>query len=925
MIIKKLRIIIISSLFIGSLSFHTLLKTQAVKEKIKREASPLSKPTKTLATPPKIKIPSAPTKPLPELPKEITKKTTKRRIRPRKPDRPLPQIPDEKNDDDEPDEAEQPKPIGKGALEKIKSVVTGALPRAILKIAENLTTKIKRDLRLSEIADKFKIPPGKFRNYLNRFVITTPVVKSRDGGVVIEGKIKVQDKVLKAFLEVGKSEGSWYGIFYVKADKRWRLTEFLPEFSLKTIFPKMSAKIANKFKPDLLEFIDSYFLISSADIEGHPKLGDVKKGVRFRANAIFIGFLKILDKIFGLKGKPVKVEGFIGSPLVTSEFSVKVPTTAMILPESFTHKGKRKNLIRGFHIRLAPFSFDIKFRKIGTLIVPYLQARPAVMVKFPFTKEEKRFFGGLDFFGERMKLYFGIEEPIPNFIGVKGLELLSGRAGLTWDFGVGIASGGVFLILPSGIIFKGGLKSPASNLDFDVDIGLHSRKGVDFKWVSKGTFLTHEFIKFMADNVFKKPQLFDKMKKIIPNIIVEDADIDVDLSETAAKKHFRLEIGKIELLKGYPFSGRLEIAGTGVGGTLHTWPINFPKKNPKVKFTSFDKPDVGPKVSVDIDLFKKPMRFDFGIDGLMLLDFGPLGKIESKSKGVISKGKVNLKSRTKLLGIDTKLEIIGAKDETGTIDKKNIKITLDSTNKGLVHISNTLKKLATVELEKAKKKILDKKNATLAQIKEQKLLEVRRIDDQITPFVKRVLDLTVQFASGLISAKEYKRLFKKLKEGVQDHKKKVNLKRFEKGVQKQIVKFGATHLRTVTQVVQFFSGAFYRITRALSLLEKVFKVNELKLVSTLGELGDGKLPLITLKGVAFKKPFSIVEKRIDLSKFINVVKMILRKLKIIKTKEEAIGKMEVVTEPLSEHDKRVGIEADFEEDEIIPEGAAAAA
>ncbi|KKP28588.1 MAG: hypothetical protein UR12_C0017G0016 [candidate division TM6 bacterium GW2011_GWF2_30_66] len=616
-----------------------------------------------------------------------------------------------------------------------------------------LLLKVKKaDIKLGEIA-KILIPSkdgqkSDIEKYLDKFSISSLSAEYYKKGIKVKGSTFVNNNPLDVLLEACKDdEKGWYSLFYLKSPDKWKVSDYIPDFlNAKTLFPNLDPKILSQLeKPDIFEFSESYFYISTADLKNHGKIGDLVQGVGFKGKAKFIGILDIMDKIFALKGEPLEITGDFRVPKVFgSKLAIKIPTTATIVPQSIVVNGKTQDLIKGFQIDLSPHEFAIKLIED----VPYVQldATGGINVTVPFINEKLDFFSKIKFSGKQMSLSGGQKNKLENVLGVKGLGLDGCEIGLNWDFGVsgqwastiGVATFGVGAIavaLPTGFIIEGGLSSqkPGSTkkcaLNIKTDFSLNSTAGIDLKYESKGTLFARDFAEFWLDVMVKTPDKQNDKKfkedfmKNVPDFTFEDVNIKGAWAKDADKELI-LSASKVELIKDVPASMSLKVSSAGISGSgALSAPISLPdKKNPVFELTkSLTNKNEGPSFSVDCTI--SPIKIGLKADaGLLLKDLFPGFKpIESESKIDISEDGLKIESKTKLLDFDSNLKIVGKLGTPIKLDDWEIvggfdqKVTeemsknLKSASEGLLKVNYDIKKQqAAIEkdTEAAKNKAL---------------------------------------------------------------------------------------------------------------------------------------------------------------------------------------------------------------------------
>lgn len=561
-------------------------------------------------------------------------------------------------------------------LAKIKEETKGnIIVSEIVSILENITSKLATDINLGQIAKLLIKSSGSEKTdvekYLEKIVIKTPVIRSVKNGLKLSGSISINNNPLEAFLEVSKDK-DWNVIFYIKAPKKWKLQDYFPEFfDLKKIFPQIDKSLADKLTQGIFEFEEAYFYISTSELEKHPDCGAVVQGVGFKGKIKFVGLFDIFDKIFALNGEPVELEGKIKIPkFVGTEFSIKVPTSAPVIPESIKVQGKDVKLIPGFSIKLSPFEFSIKI----TDDIPVIKANGGITVKATtLLKDELDFRAGIDFSGTRIKLYGEQKNKITDTFGIKGLDLAGCKLGLTWDFVISgqlaaetAVIGGIGALLPAGVIIEGGLASgkkddKKSSLDAKIDMSVHGTKGIDFTWNSKGTLYAKDFAEFWLDVIAKDAKNKDQFLKQVPPFEFEEVEIDGAWS--TEDKKLNLKVGKVEMIPGYSAKMELKVSEKGVTGSGQISPLSLPNKNnPLFELTSKDKKTEGPSFEVDCTI--NPIKLSLKGDGRIFADLGPvLGKLDTGTKiDVSSDGGVGLDSKTKLLGYEASLKLNGKLD-----------------------------------------------------------------------------------------------------------------------------------------------------------------------------------------------------------------------------------------------------------------------
>ncbi|MFC1842877.1 hypothetical protein ACFLYU_04430 [Candidatus Dependentiae bacterium] len=601
------------------------------------------------------------------------------------------------------DEAENEK-----NLEKLKKETKGQpIIAAIIKIAEEVTKRIELEIKLSDIIGLVGITSGPVKDYLDKFVIKSPTVEAVMNGMSIRGTIVVNNNPLNAIIEIGKKGkkskdsdkdkadkdkkkdtkkdskkdskkddkksglkevgGGWYVLFYVESPDKWLLSDYFPDtFDIKKMLPGLDfdafAKKGEPLKPDFFELEDSYFYISTADLDDHGTIDKVSQGVGFKGKLKFIGIFSIFDKIFGLKGEPIEFDGAVKIPkFVGTRFSIKIPAEPTIIPEYYYVKGKKVTFIEGFKVTLAPQELGIVF----TEGIPSLNATGGIKVDLPFVKETLEFYLGMKFAGTRLKLFGGQKTKLADLFGIKDLDVNALEIGLTWDFLISAqlagatAGAGVLLgLLPVGVIFKGGMQSGKSKLDIDADISLHATKGLDLYYNSLGSLYVKDFIKFWLGTLVKDPKAMEAFLKTVPPFVFEDIKLEAAWSEEKGKK-FEFSAGRVELIPDVPATAMIKISADGLVGNASMGPLFLPNKEfPFLEVTRKDDKEKGPYF--DLKALISPPGFSLESDGRIAANLGELGKIDSGTKVDISDEGIILDTSTKFLDLDAYLKI-GAK------------------------------------------------------------------------------------------------------------------------------------------------------------------------------------------------------------------------------------------------------------------------
>jgi len=783
-------------------------------------------------------------------------------------------------------------------LEELKKNVKGPLVTAVIDLAEKITKKIgAKDIKFSSLTSALKIPEGKVKSYLDRFVITTPVVVATPEGLSIEGKITVNENPLSLFVEVGKSQKGPFVIFYIEAPEKWLLSDYFPNFlPIKKLFPKASPETLAKLeKPDIVELSKSYFFFSTAAVPDHSKFGKISRGLGFKGEAKFIGFFDILDKIFALGGDPIKVSGQLNLPsLAGSHFEVIAPTQATIVPDKIKVGKKTINFIKDFKVTLSPFHLKIRLQDIG---LPVLDTSGGINIYLPFSKDHLELFAGMEFYGNRLKLLAGQRQKLRDFLGIDGLDAHSFKVGFNWDtqlnlqlasagsafFGIGAVIG----LIPLGFQFEGGLTVGESVMDITFDFAFQGQRALDFKVFAEGSFYLKDFMRFWTKYLVRDEVKLDKVIKIVPDFLFENARLRAAYSSDV-KKEFEIGVDRFQMLKN--------VAITDVLFSISEDGLIISGAAPKVKFGKFleitratDR-EQGPYAK--ITLTTAP-AFAAILDGRLYANLGPLGNLESQTLVDISLENLTIDSRTELLGFEAELKIKGDKDEEGKVDVKSFFLDANLTNNGRDQMGKRLKEFAKIALEEAKADLERKEQAALAALDKKVGKLVKGTEEKIAR-KKAQYQVEVDKCADKRKLKkkwcQAKTLPKRTKlnleiTGLKAHKKIIlpGAKTFTKA----FLKIGAEVLETTVEVTQFFAKALGPIVDTLNKLEKAtLHIKKLSIEGSVEKLGEGKLPHVVGNGTLFKKPFSI-DMQWDVKKPLDIVKQILRQVKdLFKKKEE---------------------------------------
>jgi len=505
--------------------------------------------------------------------------------------------------------------------------IAGPITKKAIELLEKLTEK-QVDIKLSEILSFLKIT-GPLKTYMDRFIITTPKIKVVGDGLSLEGKVAINNIPVSAFMEIGLKNKKPYVIFYLQSPKKWLLSKMLPD--IKLIPGKVGKELLAKFKvPDFVELEDSYLFISTVDMAKHPKLGKIYEGVGFKGKLRFIGIFEIVDKVLQLKGRPIAFEGEIKIPkLVGSFFEVSVPTEATLIPEKIRFKGKEIKFVPGFYATMAPFTLKILLTDIG----PDISGQVGVKVKLPFLKEVLEFFGELALMPERLTLSLGQKTKVSDLFGIKGLKADDWRLGLSWDFAIAselaaasAVIGGVLGVLPTGVTFKGGLVSGKSDIHVDSFLALDTTGGLELIYKAKGDLDLKDFVRFWLSQIVKKPDLVNKVIQKVPYVVMKDISLNAAWSHKE-EKYFDLDVGKVELLKGFPATLKIKVNKEGLIGSGSFPKIILPPP-PRTPILTISRSTAAKKLpkgtaqkdgpSFDLTLGPAAGAFDIKADGLVI-------------------------------------------------------------------------------------------------------------------------------------------------------------------------------------------------------------------------------------------------------------------------------------------------------------------
>lgn len=746
-----------------------------------------------------------------------------------------------------------------------------------------------------------------------------------------KGKKTTADKTKKEAVkkEEKKKESSvkktktWYALFYISSPESWLLSDYFPDFLTPSkLFPQASEndkKFLDQFK-DIFEFDKSYFYVSTQDIKGHELVGDVVQGVGFNGKAKPIGIFEFFDKIFGLKGEYLELTGAIKIPkfLQGSNFSIKIPTGANIIYETGFFEGspiniKTPKLIPGTRIDLAPCDLSI----VTTDALPYVKLKTygSIDVKTPLLKETLRFGLGLDFSGQRLKLYGDQQNTIGDIFGVKGLDLAGGKIGLIWDLGVtkpigdALASvtfgiGELAAGIPVGIIYEGGISATTkdkkgvkedfvnSSLKLKLDASIHSTNAIDITYFSNGTLRTKDFAEFWI-NVFEKDLKIPQKQKTdflnqIPQLIFEDVKIDGAWAE-GKKKSIELGAGKVELIPDLWAKMNLKVSEDGISGSGSTAAIYLPnKKDPKIKLLKTGSETDGPSFEVDVTI--SPVKVELKSDARLWADLGPvLGKIDTGTKlDVTGDAGIVLDSKTKLFGIDSAIKLNGKLDKKIDLESIGFEASFDVNNE---EFNKTLK-TANKELTEANKKILKEKETKVKNMtndsQKKVLKDIDNAKNKATQDVDKffkdsknaagyaegVLWSEIQSWTTICGKKPwYEKGWCDLFQVV-TRKVALEAVKLYKNIGANILNdFAKAGIKAVSDVGQFFvalgpdmkknfellnvsiadifTKAGSDITKAIDDLSKSFAINSLKLEGSVSDIKDGKFPKVEYDATAF--------------------------------------------------------------------------
>jgi len=617
--------------------------------------------------------------------------------------------------------------------------VAGPLAKKAIKYISDLTEKYQQTLKMSDVLNLLGVPKSPVRKYLEKFTLKTPVLGVTDTGLNLSADMTIDKIDLKAFLEVGLVGKKPYVILYFQSPGDLKLSKIFPRaFTIDAFLKQLKVpdatakKLAKIFQvPDLFELKDSYLYISTTDIPDHSKLDNVYKGVGFKGQVKFIGFLNPLQKVFGLGDRFVSAEGKIHYDIAGSSFKITVPTHATLFPEKIKLKGKSVTLIPGFFITLAPFSLDVV---LSDDFIPAISGEAGFRVKYPFYKDPFEFFGGVTFAGERLKIYGGQRTKIENIFGIKGFNADDFKVGLIWDFVISaeLATataeiGGIGALLPVGVIFKGGVQAGKYNLQTDVDMSLHGTRAIDIVFKLKGTADYKDFVQFWGNVLAKKipglNNVVSQLVKMTPPWKFEDVVIDGAWSEQESKK-LNMKIGKLQLIPNVYASGELDASTTGISFSGSLSPLVVPNpvtKKPMFSITKSSKRKVKegerPGAFFDFQMGLIPPTFSGGLDGRMELNMGSLGKVVSESKANLSTSGLEADIFAKLLDLyQAELKLKAALNDKGDFDAKSFFVDITIQTGGLEALNDLLNKVGPQALEGARKKLqgdLDKASKTL--------------------------------------------------------------------------------------------------------------------------------------------------------------------------------------------------------------------